>query len=240
MKNSLFALTILSILYSQNINSQSIKVTYLEEATTSIHINSGNAIDSKSSTMKNQMVLVNVKGESIYKPLVANKQEKETLPIEGNPGIKIVMMGGDVKVYKNQKENMLLSEEYIMDRKFLIKDTLTKFNWKLSNEEQEINGYKCKKAIAGQTTAWYCPEIPINDGPYIFWGLPGLIIKLQHQNKTITATKIDLSDSYSKIKIPNEGKEVSRKEFNKIMMKKMHQMGSSGQGNSVKVNIIQR
>jgi GLPGLI family protein len=210
---------------------------YLEETVTSIQINSGNAVNSKSNTMKKQMVLMNTRGESTYIPIVSG-QENETVPVNEESGIQITMMGGDVKVYKNQKDNVLLSEEYILDRKFLIKDTLINFSWSLSNEEQEINGYKCKKATAGQTTAWYCPEIPVNDGPYIFWGLPGLIIKLQHQNKTVTVTEINLSDSANRIEIPTEGEKVSREKFNEIMMKKMR--GRPADQNSINVEIIQR
>lgn len=227
--------------FSQDIFSQDIKVVYLEEMTTSIQMNTNSSVDTKSTTMKTQMVLINAKGESIYKPLRANNAEEETLPVDGSPGMKIVMMGGDVKVYKNQGLNEQISEEFIMDKKFLIKETLTNFGWKLLDDEQEINGYKCKKAVAGQTTAWYCPEIPVNDGPYIFWGLPGLIIKLQHQNKMVTATDITVSNINDKIDAPREGKTVSRDEFNEIMMKKMREMGApSSQGANVKVEILQR
>lgn len=225
----------------QSALSQDIEVVYMEEMATSIRINSNNSVDTKSSCMKNQMVLINAKGESIYKPLRVNNTEEDGLPVDGSPGMKIVMMGGDVKVYKNQGLNELISEEFIMDKKFLIKEKLINFDWKLLDDEQDVNGYKCKKAVAGQTVAWYCPEIPINDGPYIFWGLPGLIIKLQHQNKTVTATEIIVSNINDKIDVPREGKVVTRDAFNEIMMKKMRKMGTpSSQGSNVQVEILQR
>ena len=29
-----------------------------------------------------------------------------------------------------------------------------------------------------EVTAWYTPEIPINQGPADYWGLPGLILEV--------------------------------------------------------------
>ena len=46
-----------------------------------------------------------------------------------------------------------------------------------------ILGLNCKKAtcrFAGRSyEAWFTPDIPVNDGPYKFSGLPGLIVKVQ-------------------------------------------------------------
>lgn len=55
-------------------------------------------------------------------------------------------------------------------------------NWKIGSEHDTIVGYACTKATTSyggrEYEAWFAPEIPISDGPYIFGGLPGLIIKL--------------------------------------------------------------
>ncbi|MEZ4906012.1 MAG: GLPGLI family protein [Spirosomataceae bacterium] len=54
--------------------------------------------------------------------------------------------------------------------------------WTISAEQDTLSGYPCTKAIthyAGrQYEAWFTADIPISDGPYIFGGLPGLIVKL--------------------------------------------------------------
>ena len=57
------------------------------------------------------------------------------------------------------------------------------FNWKLSDETDNINGYKVYKATADfagrKWIAWYTKDITISDGPYKFGGLPGLIVKAE-------------------------------------------------------------
>lgn len=61
------------------------------------------------------------------------------------------------------------------------------FDWKISPDTQKIGEWKCQKATAyfgGRTwTAWFSSEIPLQDGPYKFHGLPGLIVKIEDTNK---------------------------------------------------------
>lgn len=56
-------------------------------------------------------------------------------------------------------------------------------NWKILPETAKIGDYKTQKAetqFAGRTwLAWFTTEIPFQDGPYKFSGLPGLIVKLE-------------------------------------------------------------
>lgn len=54
--------------------------------------------------------------------------------------------------------------------------------WKTVPGVDTIAGLPCYKATTQHGgrhyTAWYTPQIPISDGPYIFHGLPGLITKI--------------------------------------------------------------
>ncbi|WP_428224802.1 GLPGLI family protein [Flavobacterium sp.] len=56
------------------------------------------------------------------------------------------------------------------------------FDWKIIEEKAVIEGYNCQKATvtyAGrQWEAWFTLDLPFQDGPYKFKGLPGLIVKL--------------------------------------------------------------
>lgn len=72
--------------------------------------------------------------------------------------------------------NSLLSDEY------LVQDA-RKQEWKILSDKEKIGNFNAQKAVcdfAGRKwTAWFTTDIPIQDGPYKFHGLPGLIIKLE-------------------------------------------------------------
>jgi GLPGLI family protein len=56
-------------------------------------------------------------------------------------------------------------------------------NWKISSETTKIGEYKVQKAEADfggrKWTAWFTTDLPYQDGPYKFGGLPGLIVKAE-------------------------------------------------------------
>lgn len=62
-----------------------------------------------------------------------------------------------------------------------------KFNWNILGDKQKIGEYNAQKAtteFGGRTwTAWFSTDIPFQDGPYKFYGLPGLIIKIEDADK---------------------------------------------------------
>lgn len=56
-------------------------------------------------------------------------------------------------------------------------------NWKISSETTKIGEYKVQKAeteFGGRKwTAWFTTDLPYQDGPYKFSGLPGLVVKAE-------------------------------------------------------------
>lgn len=59
-------------------------------------------------------------------------------------------------------------------------EPIPKFEWIIGSQQREIFGYQCFSAHAwfrGRSwTAWFCPEIPVDTGPWKFNGLPGVIL----------------------------------------------------------------
>lgn len=109
------------------------------------------------------------------------------------------------KYIRNIKKNDLYSNEYLGITNILrkgnviYKDELPKIEWKLSNEEFSLLGYKCKSATTEfrgrKYKVWYTLEIPVPIGPWKLGGLPGLILKVDVDNGSFTfeATSIILN-----------------------------------------------
>lgn len=87
-----------------------------------------------------------------------------------------------------------------------------------------------------EVVAWYTPQIPINQGPDDYWGLPGLILEVSADRTTILCTKIVMNpEEKEEIEKPEKGDEVTQAEYNEIITKKMQEMremygGRGGRG----------
>lgn len=76
-----------------------------------------------------------------------------------------------------------------------------------------------------EVVAWYTPQIPINQGPGEYWGLPGLILEVNEDRTTILCSKIVMNpEEKEEIKVPSKGKEVTREEYTETVKKKMEEM----------------
>lgn len=99
-------------------------------------------------------------------------------------------------VYKNYPEGKVTESSYFdMDRRQYEEDW-EKPEWEITDETKEVIGYECFKAMTeyrGRSwTAWFAPEIPVQDGPWKLCGLPGLILEAHDKNKDyhFTATSL--------------------------------------------------
>ena len=73
-------------------------------------------------------------------------------------------------------------------------------------------------------TAWYSPEIPVNQGPENYWGLPGLILEVNDGRTTILCSKIVLNSKEKvEIKPSKKGKVISQKDYDETVIKKMEE-----------------
>ena len=78
-------------------------------------------------------------------------------------------------------------------------------NWSLKAETKTVNGYNCKKAelnYRGRNwTAWYTDEVPLQVGPYKFYGLPGLIIKIWDKTRSYNFELVSINKLDYKMKL---------------------------------------
>ncbi|MCA0154173.1 GLPGLI family protein [Winogradskyella vincentii] len=100
-----------------------------------------------------------------------------------------------------------------------------------ADSDDPMNEIEVPKTI--EVVAWYTPQIPINQGPDDYWGLPGLILEVNADRTTILCTKIVMNpEEKEDIDKPKKGDEVTQAEYNDIVTKKMTEMREmySGRG----------
>lgn len=179
--------------------------------------------------------------ESIWKSIerIDNEQNEEK---EGGR-VSFATFGA---FYKNVKEKIKVREEESYSKNYLIKDSLSAFNWKITKENKEILKIQVQKAIFSdeesgiELIAWYAPKLNFKHGPDEFWGLPGLILEIEvityfddntKSSQTYIARNVETIKSNKKIEQPKKGIVVTQIELNKIQkdnfdkMMKMREQG---------------
>ncbi|MCQ9638945.1 GLPGLI family protein [Chryseobacterium sp. WG14] len=101
------------------------------------------------------------------------------------------------------------------------------FKWNILTDKQKIEGYNTQKATTEyggrKWVAWFTTDLPYQDGPYKFGGLPGLIIKVEDTNNNykyelISIKKKSLPDNVIFTeKYLKQHKEVSKEDYMKAM-----------------------
>lgn len=118
---------------------------------------------------------------------------EKQLASTGMINIKSDMKKGFVKysVSKDYPDYKVFLHDRIFADSYKVSDE-RKINWKISSEKQKIGNWNAQKAEADfggrHWFAWFTTEIPIQDGPYKFHGLPGLIVKLEDDTKSHSFT----------------------------------------------------
>ena len=72
-------------------------------------------------------------------------EQVEKLEPAGPAGARSMRIG-DGKKYTNLKDKSVIEERDIMDKEFIVTDSIRKFDWKLENETKKIGDYTCYKA----------------------------------------------------------------------------------------------
>lgn len=138
-------------------------------------------------------------------------------------------------IYSDLGTSTSVSQKKVFDETFLVKDSVRKIKWKITDETREIAGYACRRANGIMldsiyVVAFYTTEIPVSGGPESFNGLPGMIlgVALPHENVTWFATKVtDTSLSPNTVIPPKKGKPADYKSFKATIQSTFKDWGSN-------------
>ncbi|WP_185145788.1 GLPGLI family protein [Chryseobacterium sp. SNU WT5] len=130
----------------------------------------------------------------------------------------------DFKIVKDLGANKINMLTKVHMRTFDVED-LRNLNWILKDKKDTILGKEVFSAavnFAGREwAAWYSPEIAVQDGPYKFHGLPGLIFTIEDATKThkfslVAIYKVNDFTDYPETRESSMAVKISQEEYAKI------------------------
>ena len=122
------------------------------------------------------------------------------------------------KITKFNNNDTVFIKDNIDQDIYLYKTLKNEFNWEITGNIKDINGYESYEAKCffhgREWTVWFTPLIPINDGPWLFCGLPGLILEAKDKNDLFSFRLIRFTSLQNPITDWTErGKETNRIKF---------------------------
>lgn len=110
--------------------------------------------------------------------------EKQIKSFSGNISVNRRENAGQVsfKVTKSYPDFKTYLFRSVSSDQYKIRED-QKPEWKILSDKQKIGEYNTQKATTSfggrEWIAWFSTDIPFQDGPYKFYGLPGLIVKIE-------------------------------------------------------------
>ena len=168
-------ITLLALLLPLSIHAQSHRFLYA-------HTFAPNAAKPDSTVTELTRLDVFADHTEFLSDVTAKKDSAIAFAVKNNQSQANIRLPEGLYQNKTSKKGELTSTiEYVGIQPFKIvrKNNL---QWKLSKEVQTIENYTCQKATLSYGgriwEAWFTKEIPVQQGPYVFSGLPGLIVKI--------------------------------------------------------------
>jgi GLPGLI family protein len=136
---------------------------------------------------------------------------------------------------QNLNDELTVMKKSLFESEYFVKDSLPKYEWKITGELRDIAGFECKKAITKicdsvVVVAFYTDQIIVKGGPESFNGLPGMILGLAvpRLSETIYATKLELTSPEIPIPAPGRSKVVKRNQITADLKKGLDNWGKFG------------
>lgn len=200
--------------------------------------------------------------QSIYK----QKEKLEAPQQNGGRGNRIMRFWGGSQniIHTNLTTRKQTNQQELFGKLFLVEKEVWKPKWNFTGEFKQIGQYTAYEAtythmqeppqanmpfsrrsnndkkiekIEVTVSVWFTPDIPISAGPGKYFGLPGLVLMVQDNNRVLVCTEVQMNPN-DKIKLtpPKKGDQVTGEEFNKIREEKTKEMRERMRNNSNRNN----
>ncbi len=211
----------------------------------------------QSRTDKFELVFAN--NQSIWRSAETGDDDGGTLTSDNGGGMqmRMVIAGSNDVVYHNFDNAQRVEKREVMDKNFLVADSIRPLKWKMTGETKTILNHNCMKAAATRIStstrmnidnglmerkevtdtttiiAWVASDIPVSAGPGEYQGqLPGAILEMEFGNGRQSYKAISISEKadVTLIKEPTGKKKLTPDEFAKERNKMMEEMQRNNQG----------
>lgn len=127
--------------------------------------------------------------------------------------------------WQNYPHGKMTSLEVIPPYRYLTSEKMNGINWKILADKDSICGYSCQKAegeYGGRKwIVWFSESLPTTFGPWRFYGLPGLILRAESEDKVhhFECKKVDAVKEQVSYRIPTDAIKCTREKFVRLRNK---------------------
>ncbi|MDR3340726.1 MAG: GLPGLI family protein [Candidatus Symbiothrix sp.] len=157
--------------------------------------------------------------DSILTDVLKNPQK--ALLLRDNIMNSGIQKADEHEIYKNYPVGKMTVTDQAGLSAFLTEENLNEIQWQMTTDTMTCLKYLCQKATCDfrgrHYEAWFAPDLPINDGPWKFTGLPGLILYATDSENQYIFKAVGLENTRYPVRFTKrEYVKTTRKEVDKI------------------------
>ncbi len=132
--------------------------------------------------------------QSLWKQAENENQDDGTFTSDNGAQVRMIVAGSDDVLYSNFETGKKVEKRELMDKTFIIDDSLSQLKWKMTGESKTLLGHNCLKATSTRISkrtimnmdngkmerkevedtsgivAWFTSDIPVSAGPGEYQG----------------------------------------------------------------------
>ncbi|WP_223577844.1 GLPGLI family protein [Sphingobacterium sp. GVS05A] len=119
------------------------------------------------------------------------KENNAIYSLDSVKTVNSVRIAGNTEFNLRDSTGSFLNNENFMNSNFTVKGNVKDYNWQISEDTVNIAGYTCYRATLKElpdAVVYFTPDIPVNYGPALYQGLPGLVMQVDSDFELIKVT----------------------------------------------------